>query len=193
MEAADHYDEALRLHREGGDFLPALKEASRALLKRFHLRDVGHVQILISGESACPECRAQADQVVTLQEAFLSMPIPVENCSNGFCRCTYIEAVEGWEDAEEEDGDLDQGGPPSYLPKLDDDWDDPRARRRNFPGTLWLLPIFFGILGGIVAALIASLKYESSWWELVFAGIAMTVVAVLIYMAAGTALFSMLS
>ncbi len=40
----------------------------------------------------------------------------------------------------------------------------------NFPGILWLLPLFFGIAGGIVAALIASLKYQASWWELLAGG-----------------------
>ena len=43
--------------------------------------------------------------------------------------------------------------------------------KQRFPGVLWLLPICFGFFGGIVAGLIASLKYQASWWELVLAGL----------------------
>lgn len=42
--------------------------------------------------------------------------------------------------------------------------------KRRFPGVLWLLPICFGLFGGVVAGLIASMKYQASWWELVVAG-----------------------
>lgn len=41
----------------------------------------------------------------------------------------------------------------------------------KFPGVLWLLPICFGLVGGAIAGLIASLKYQASWWELVAGGL----------------------
>ncbi len=47
----------------------------------------------------------------------------------------------------------------------------------RFPGVLWLLPIVFGFVGGIIAGLIASLKYEASWWELVAVGAAISLFA----------------
>lgn len=50
--------------------------------------------------------------------------------------------------------------------------------KKQFPGVLWLLPIMFGILGGFVAALISSLKYGASWWELFLAGSIVTFVLV---------------
>ena len=43
--------------------------------------------------------------------------------------------------------------------------------KQRFPGVLWLLPIGFGLFGGVVAGLIASMKYQASWWELVVAGL----------------------
>ena len=46
-----------------------------------------------------------------------------------------------------------------------------KPTRRRFPASLWLLPLFFGILGGIAAALVADLKYKASWWELFLGGI----------------------
>ena len=36
---------------------------------------------------------------------------------------------------------------------------------------LTLTSILFGLIGGIVAALIASIKYEASYWELCLVGI----------------------
>ena len=42
---------------------------------------------------------------------------------------------------------------------------------KRFPGVLWILPICLGAVGGIVAALIASLKYQASWWELFTVGV----------------------
>ena len=48
--------------------------------------------------------------------------------------------------------------------------------KKQFPGVLWLLPIMFGLLGGLTAALISGLKYKASWWELFLAGCIVTFV-----------------
>ena len=50
-----------------------------------------------------------------------------------------------------------------------------KPSKNKFPGALWLLPIFFGVIGGIIAALIASIKYNASWWELLVGGICITI------------------
>ena len=44
----------------------------------------------------------------------------------------------------------------------------------DFPGTLYLLSIFLGLIGGIIGALIAAKVYQSSWWKLIAVGILMT-------------------
>ena len=72
---------------------------------------------------------------------------------------------------------LDCGTPLVEKPPI------PKPIRKNFPGTLWLLPIFFGIVGGLIAALIADLKYQASWWELLVLGIIISGVALLLYFA----------
>lgn len=53
----------------------------------------------------------------------------------------------------------------------------PKPTEKSCPGTLWLLPIFFGFIGGTIAALIADMKYHASWWEFFVAGILMSGVA----------------
>jgi len=42
--------------------------------------------------------------------------------------------------------------------------------KKRFPCVLWALPICFGLLGGVVAGCISSMKYQGSWWELVVVG-----------------------
>ena len=66
----------------------------------------------------------------------------------------------------------------------------PRATKNRFPGVLWLLPIFFGLLGGIVAAMISSMKYQASWWELATVGGIITVLQILAYVLFFEAIFS---
>ncbi len=55
------------------------------------------------------------------------------------------------------------------------------VNRRKFPGVLWLLPIFLGLIGGIVAALIADMKYQASWWELFLVGFIINTLAIIAY------------
>jgi len=54
--------------------------------------------------------------------------------------------------------------------------------KRRFPGVLWLLPILLGVTGGVVAALIASLKYQASWWELLAVGFIVNFLIVIFYL-----------
>ena len=56
-----------------------------------------------------------------------------------------------------------------------------QVTKNKFPGVLWLLPIFLGLLGGIIAAMISSMKYQASWWELFTVGFVITVGSVLLY------------
>ena len=50
----------------------------------------------------------------------------------------------------------------------------------RFPNALYLLPIFFGIFGGIVAALIAAQKYKVKWWQLIAVGLLSSVLAYIV-------------
>ena len=53
--------------------------------------------------------------------------------------------------------------------------------KKKFPGVLWILPIFFGLIGGIISAVIAGAAFKASWWELLFAGIAMNAAWGIVY------------
>ena len=59
-----------------------------------------------------------------------------------------------------------------------------------FPSVLWLLPVFFGLLGGVIAALIANEKYGASWSELVIGGAVVSTLEFIGYLLLFTAVFS---
>ncbi len=94
MDAGDHFGKAVKLHKQGKDYLPALKDAARATLRSYIAEEVSHVEILDAAGSSCPKCRAQNGKVLPVRDAWTSMPIPVEDCERGFCRCTYVPCVE---------------------------------------------------------------------------------------------------
>ena len=48
---------------------------------------------------------------------------------------------------------------------------------KGLPGSLYILPIFFGIIGGVIGALIAAKAYKTRWWPMLVVGIASSVVS----------------
>ena len=49
------------------------------------------VQIMTSGKGcACSKCYELEGKKFTIDEALEKMPIPVKDCENGFCNCSYI-------------------------------------------------------------------------------------------------------
>jgi hypothetical protein len=43
---------------------------------------------------SCDKCLEQNGKKFTIDEALEKMPIPVEACGNGFCRCVYGSVIE---------------------------------------------------------------------------------------------------
>ncbi len=54
----------------------------------------------------------------------------------------------------------------------------------QFPGVLWVLPILFCVLGGVIGAIIAGTIYKANWWGLLLVGFVM----LFIYFAIGVAI-----
>jgi phage FluMu protein Com len=53
------------------------------------------VEIMTSGKGdACNKCYELEGKKFTIDEALEKMPIPVKDCENGFCRCSYLETME---------------------------------------------------------------------------------------------------
>ena len=57
-----------------------------------------------------------------------------------------------------------------------------QRERGKAPGLLWILPIGFGLLGGIIAALMVADRYTGSWWEYIIVGLITSGLFFFIYM-----------
>jgi hypothetical protein len=47
------------------------------------------------------------------------------------------------------------------------------------PGGLWVLPIFLGVVGGVIAMIISNIAYHKSGWEYLIISILITILAYL--------------
>lgn len=59
----------------------------------------------------------------------------------------------------------------------------PQSKGKGFPKSLYLLPVFFGVIGGIIGALIVARIYKTKWWQMILVGIITSVIAYVIYAA----------
>jgi hypothetical protein len=98
-----YFNMALFLHQENKDCFKILQEVARCELKNEQKsRVVKKVEILTAGDQSCPACQELAGKILTIEEAFRDMPIPVKNCSfklnpeapTGWCRCCYVPVIE---------------------------------------------------------------------------------------------------
>jgi hypothetical protein len=81
----------LLLNEDRNPFVP-LREAARCQLLSYQVeRTVRRVEIMATPDS-CDKCKREDGRCLGLDEALRTMPIPVEDCANGHCRCTYTAA-----------------------------------------------------------------------------------------------------
>lgn len=93
------YSRALFITEEGKDPNFCLKEVSKTRLNDWKEQGVNKVQIFTMGAGsigACDFCIENEGKILTVKEAFTTMPIPNSNCNFkfkenhfSFCRCMY--------------------------------------------------------------------------------------------------------
>ncbi len=89
-----YWEEAFTLYKQGQDYFSFLQQAVRCDLKEYeHSKVINMVEILPASD-CCEKCRELNSKRISLDEALNTMPIPVKDCGQGFCRCTYIPIVE---------------------------------------------------------------------------------------------------
>ena len=78
------------LHQLGKDFFRVLQESAKCEL--YHMQDFGinKTEIFTAGETSCSKCQSLHGKIFTITKALETMPIPVKDCENGFCRCLYL-------------------------------------------------------------------------------------------------------
>ncbi len=78
------------LYEEGRNHIQHLRESHAADLKARAANSLtGKVRILTNGDAACAECRGNDGTVFSIDSALLEMPLPVEECENGWCQCIW--------------------------------------------------------------------------------------------------------
>jgi hypothetical protein len=87
-----YWQQARLLFESGQDFFRLLQESAKCELRRYQATNVHKVEILATG--ACSACQSLRGEIFTVKEALETMPIPFEDCENGFCRCGYLPVIE---------------------------------------------------------------------------------------------------
>jgi hypothetical protein len=84
-----YYNQALFLCAESREFFDVLQEAAKCRLRYYGQSKVGRVEIMTLQDS-CDKCKTWGSKQISIEEALNSLPIPVKDCGNGFCRCHYL-------------------------------------------------------------------------------------------------------
>jgi len=83
-----YYGQARFLYEEGEEFFFIRQEAAKSELRSYQESGVKKVEILAAPDS-CDKCKALESKQMSIEQALKSLPIPVKDCANGFCRCLY--------------------------------------------------------------------------------------------------------
>lgn len=99
-----YYGMALKLNRQGKDWIKVLQES-----QKMSLLDCGKYGVIkqvkiFSSDDSCEACRLLHDKIFTIEEALEKMPLPCKECTykfytpgdkiGGFCRCMYFGVIE---------------------------------------------------------------------------------------------------
>jgi hypothetical protein len=87
-------DQAFFLYGEKRDHFKVLQESLKCELLNYKANGfVKEVEILTSEGVSCDKCRLLGGKKFTIGEALEQMPIPVQDCEHGWCRCMYLPVV----------------------------------------------------------------------------------------------------
>ncbi len=85
-----YFQQALWLHDEGRPYAHLKVEAEKALAQSY----VGRCQELeVLTNECCPNCDQFNGRKYPIQQAVNEWPVPVEDCTNGWCTCTWLPVV----------------------------------------------------------------------------------------------------
>ena len=84
-----YFEQVLLLQKEGRDTFKYIEETVKSELHQYQNREIEQVGILIAGD-ACPACKSLVGTVFSVSQALEKNIIPVADCKNEFCRCSYV-------------------------------------------------------------------------------------------------------
>lgn len=82
------------LYEEGREFFDVLQQAAKCQLRYYESSGVVKKVKILTCQDCCDKCKAFEPRQISIKEALNSLPIPVKDCGNGFCRCSYLAAMD---------------------------------------------------------------------------------------------------
>lgn len=85
-----YYEQALLLHKESRDSFRFIQESIQSELYQYQGEsNIKRVEVLAPGD-ACLACKSLNGKVFTIIQVLAQPPVPVADCVNKSCRCSYI-------------------------------------------------------------------------------------------------------
>ena len=81
-----YFHQALWLHNEGRPYAHLKVESEKALAQSFAGRDCQELEVM---GGCCPNCDQFKGRVYPIEQAVNVWPVPVEDCTNGWCTCMW--------------------------------------------------------------------------------------------------------
>ena len=88
-----YYDQALLLQKEGRDSFRFVHESAKSELSGIQGKTIEHVEI-IAPIGTCPVCAELGKRSYKLGDIVKDQPLPVKECENKSCRCSYAPVIE---------------------------------------------------------------------------------------------------
>ena len=86
-----YFHQALWLHNEGRPYAHLKVEAEKALAQSYAGRDCQELEINVN--HCCPNCDQFNGRIYPIEQALREWPVPVQECTNGWCLCTWLPVV----------------------------------------------------------------------------------------------------
>ena len=88
-----YFQQALWLHKTGRGYADIKVEAEKALARHYAEQRCQKLEILCN--HCCDSCSRFEGRTYRIEQALSEWPVPVEECTNGWCLCSWLPVVSG--------------------------------------------------------------------------------------------------
>ena len=86
-----YFQQALWLHNEGRPYVRLKVEAEKARAQSYTGLD--RQELEVDASHCCPNCSKFNGRIYPIEQALREWPVPVQECTNGWCLCTWLPVV----------------------------------------------------------------------------------------------------
>ena len=85
-----YFHQALWLHNEGRPYARLKVESEKALAQSYAGHGCQELEVMAG---CCPNCDQFQGRIYPIEQAINEWPVPVEDCTNGWCTCSWIRVA----------------------------------------------------------------------------------------------------